>query len=76
MFKKCFTHIIMVAMATFFSKLFVKNENFSNQAHFFKLFLKQELNKIYQECSTNALCILLWLPWQHNHPPPPFFCER
>jgi hypothetical protein len=36
MFTKCFTHMIMVAMATYFFPNFcVKNENFSNQAHFF-----------------------------------------
>ena len=57
-----------------FSKAFVKNENFSNQAHFIKLFLKQELNKIYQECSKNALCILSWLPWQHT--PTPIFVKN
>jgi hypothetical protein len=47
---KCFTQIIMVVMATYPpSQMFVKNENFSNQANIFKLFLKQELKK-YQEC--------------------------
>jgi hypothetical protein len=40
----------MVVMATYPpSQIFVKNENFSNQANIFKLFLKQELKK-YQEC--------------------------
>ena len=35
-FKKCYTHIIMVAMVTyFFPNFFVKYEHFSNQAHFF-----------------------------------------
>ena len=48
MFIKCFTHI-MVAMATYFPpQIFVKNDFFSNQAHFFFLLLlplKQELKK-------------------------------
>jgi hypothetical protein len=48
MLNKCFIHIIMVAMATyFFLQFFVKNS--SNQAQFCLLFLEQELKK-NQEC--------------------------
>ena len=48
MFTKCYTHIIMVAMVTyFFPNFFVKYEHFSNRTHFFLLlFLKQEFFKI------------------------------
>jgi hypothetical protein len=36
MFKKCYTHIIMVAMVTYFFPIFFeKYEHFSNQTHFF-----------------------------------------
>ena len=40
MFKTCFTHIIIVAMATYFPPNFVKNDNFSNQGHFFNIIFK------------------------------------
>ena len=75
MFKKCFTHI-MVAMATyFFPKIYVKNRNFSNQAHLFIITFKARIKKNIKNVQKNILHILSWLPWQHI-PPPPIFCEK
>ena len=61
MFTKCFTYIIMVAMATYcFSKIF------QIKPIFLKIIIKvRKKKKKYQECSRNVLHILSWLPWQH-----------
>ena len=65
----------MVAMATyFFPKIYVKNRNFSNQAHLFIITFKARIKKNIKNVQKNILHIL-WLPWQHI-PPPPIFCEK
>jgi hypothetical protein len=46
MFTKCFTHIIMVAMATYFFPIIcVKRKIFKSNPFFFILFLKQKCKK-------------------------------
>jgi hypothetical protein len=66
----------MVAMATyFFPKIYVKNRNFSNQAHLFIITFKARIKKNIKNVQKNILHILSWLSWQHI-PPPPIFCEK
>ena len=75
MFKKCFTHI-MVAMATyFFPKIYVKNRNFSNQAHLFIITFKARIKKNIKNVQKNILHILSWL---HGNifPLPQFFVKN
>ena len=75
MFKKCFTHIIMVAMATYppSPQFLWKMKLFKSSPFFLLLFLKQELKK------KSRMLYKMFYTYYHgchgNIPPPPCFKE-
>jgi hypothetical protein len=78
MFKKCFTHIIMVAMATYpqSPQFLWKMKLFKSSPFFLLLFLKQELKKKYQECYIKCFTHIIMVVMATHPHPHPNFCEK